>query len=231
MSVEVLVKGCDAVALLFCNYPRAFVRANWKEALDSKSHLMHARSWVARRWDPLLWPEPHRPGLGTTSCRTLWWCSNHLEFLRAQILYTGNNTFCCLWWGAPPALGLGPALGARRSSTSWNVVSEHIIQGALQGHKTALGVTLFIFNYCVCVSTYIEACSPREVRTAANSRILPALMQRADNSLHSNQIAYREKISFQGMRSGRLDCIILYWHFERIISLQLGLFLWKKWRL
>lgn len=149
--------------------------------------------------------------------------------LKYYILATTLSVAC--GWGAPPALGLGPALGARCSSTSWNVVSEHIIQGALQGHKTALGVTLFIFNYCVCVSTYIEACSPREVRTAANSRILPALMQRADNSLHSNQIASREKISFQGMRSGRLDCIILYWHFERIISLQLGLFLWKKWRL
>lgn len=44
MSVEVLVKGCEAVALLFCNYPRAFVRANWKEALDSESRLMHVRT-------------------------------------------------------------------------------------------------------------------------------------------------------------------------------------------
>lgn len=43
MSAEVLVKDYDAVALLFCNYPRAFVRANWKEALDSNSCLMHVR--------------------------------------------------------------------------------------------------------------------------------------------------------------------------------------------
>lgn len=77
------------------------------------------------------------------------------------------------------------------------------IQGALQGYRKTFRVTLFLFNNCVSVSMYIEECSLQEVETVANSSILCILMQCSDNSLHSNQIASREKISL-GMKLGSL---------------------------
>lgn len=47
MSAEVLVNDCDTAVLLFCNYPHAFERANWKEFLCSECILMHVHTCVA----------------------------------------------------------------------------------------------------------------------------------------------------------------------------------------
>lgn len=103
-----------------------------------------------------------RPGLGTTSCRSLRWWRNHLEFLRAQILSTGNYILFSLWWGAlllpPPAPSLNPALGACCSGNSWNIMNECLL---IQEHRKTLRATLFLFNNCACFPIYWGMLSAR----------------------------------------------------------------------
>lgn len=132
---------------------------------ENFSMILRPDSVTGHSW----WLEPSRPSLGTTSWRITARWSNHLEFLRAQILSTGNPILFSLCWGAPflppPAWSLNPALRACSSSNSWNAVNEYLfIQGSFQGGR----VTLFLFKNCAWVF-------PRILRNAFCKRLKPLL--------------------------------------------------------
>lgn len=118
----------------------------------------------------------------------------------------GSNTVCwkwdCIVRGAAHTLSLGLPLelaAVTAAETQW------VNPGSPLGHRTAFGVTRFLFSYTVCVHLRI-------LRHAFCKRLKPLLISVSSitwcsvqiNSLHSNQIASQEKISFQGIRSGSL---------------------------